>query len=469
MIFLTSSLRIWVLISLLLIGGFSLPVRVFAAEQEPVEVAIVGRFGKGPVNAPVRVSAAEFESAFGTATPSSWIAEFQARRFFAQGGARLQVIRVQPDGALRDAIMGNASAMTGVHALPLVRDLGIVLCPEITQLPAAQIQPTLSAWNTHLSQRRATLILDPPSGMLTAQAMIQWKNQNVPSGSSRLSIYYPYLVKSIDGVSTTYGASGTMAAAWLKNDSSTGRGIWSSPAGTHVTVSADDLSLSLTTAQRDALNLEGIAPFLKSQSNIIAWGARSLHTSDPEQRYISVNRARDWIGTNVQRIGKISAASENQAALWNSLKSQTESFLQEVYLRGGLTGTTPAQAYFVSCGLGQTMTQTDVNAHQVKLQVGVALLRPSEFHILQFTWSTRGAAYPPPAPLTTLRDGVQGKQLFYYTPAGASYMAESSTSLAPTSWISQGIANIGDGTWRSIEFIPTDGRRFFRVKQTPSP
>lgn len=451
----------------IVVGGF---VR---AEQEPVEVAIIGRFGKGPLDVPVKVGAAEFDSAFGTASPTAsptgWPAEFQARRFFAQGATSLHVIRVNPDGSLRDALLGTSARMTGMYALPLVRDLGIVLCPELTLLPIAEIKPTLALWHAYLLQRKSMTILDPPPGIGTVTEVILWKNQNIPLGSSRMAMYYPYLVKAIGGVNTTFGASGAMAGAWLASDSGAGRGVWKSPAGTTVIVNADNLWPALTSAQLDPLNAEGIAVLLKNGSNVLGWGARHLDNNDAENKYIFLSRTLDWVGTNTNRLGKIAAARENQLPLWNDLKAQVEAFLHGVYLRQGLQGTSANQAYFVYCGLGQTMTQSDVDAHRVKMIVGVALLKPSEFLLLQFTWNTRGAAYPPPLPVSLLKEGVLGKQLYFLAPPGATYQVEASPDLSFGSWIAYGLPVLGDGTWRQAEFVPVPGRRFFRVLQTRAP
>ena len=205
-------------------------VVAMGVEQEPVQVAIIGRFAKGPVGAPVRVNAVQFENLYGSSTPAGWPAELQARRFFAQQGTALHVIRANPSGSLKAALEGDALAMSGRHALPLIRDFGILICPELTLIPAGEVAGALPVWRDAMKERRAMLILDPPPGLTTVTAMTQWVTQNVPSSANSLAIYYPYLTASINGTPTTFGASGSMAAAWLKNDSLSGEGIWSSPA-----------------------------------------------------------------------------------------------------------------------------------------------------------------------------------------------------------------------------------------------
>lgn len=456
------------LVFLLLVSVFP-TIACLGAEQEPVQVAIIGRFEKGPVGAPVRVNAVQFESLYGSITPTAWPAELQARRFFAQQGATLHVIRANPSGGLKAALEGDALTMSGRYALPLIRDFGVLICPELTELPAGEVAGALPGWRDAMKERRAMLILDPPPGLATVPMMTQWVAQNVPSSANSMAIYYPYLTASINGTPTTFGASGSMAAAWLKNDSLSGEGIWSSPAGTQIPLVADNLSLTPNSSQQDALAALYICPIIKSGSTIIPWGIRHLDGGNPENRYISVQRTLDWIGTNVTRIGSISASRSNNSALWAELRTNTQSYLQELFGRGALQGTTPTQAYFVQCGLGQTMTQADVDAHVVKLMIGVALVRPSEFTILQFTWDARNPSRPLEAPRLIMRDGYAGKQLFYSTPAGATYTLKSSANMAAGFWLEHAAPVTGDGTWRQAQFEPIFGKRFFRSEQVPLP
>jgi hypothetical protein len=441
------------------------------AEQEPVQAAIIGRFAKGPVGAPVRVNSVQFESLYGSSNPVAWPAELQARRFFAQQGAALHVIRANPGGSLKSALEGDALAMSGRHALPLIRDFGVLICPELTQLPAGEVPGTLQIWRDAMKERRAMLILDPPPGLTTVTAMTQWTTQNAPSSASSLAIYYPYLTASINGTPASFGASGSMAAAWLKNDSLTGEGIWSSPAGTQLPLVADNLSTTLNTTQQDALAAVYICPIIKPtvSGNIIPWGIRHLDGGNPENRYISLQRTLNWIGTNVTRLGSISASRSNNSALWIELRGNVQSFLQEIYQRGALQGATASQAYFVQCGLGQTMTQADVDSHVVKLMIGVAMTRPSEFTIVQFSWDTRNPARPLAAPRLIMRDGYAGKQLFYSTPPGATYSLKSSATMTAGTWFEHAAPVTGDGTWRQAQFEPLFGRRFFRSEQTALP
>src|SRR5260221_13341354 len=64
------------------------------------ETALLGKFARGPVDVPVKVGPADFNTLFGSANPAAWPAEVQARQFFANGGAALYVAPVAGAGPL---------------------------------------------------------------------------------------------------------------------------------------------------------------------------------------------------------------------------------------------------------------------------------------------------------------------------------------------------------------------------------
>src|SRR5690606_12952191 len=106
------------------------------------------------------------------------------------------------------------------------------------------------------------------------------------------TLYFPYLHVTVGGVPLTIGPSGTLAAAWLQNDAAAGRGIWTSPAGTHLSLAADSLSKDLSDTEQTALNNAGIGilRFLAG-TGIVPWGARHLDggaTGNPENRLIAI-------------------------------------------------------------------------------------------------------------------------------------------------------------------------------------
>jgi hypothetical protein len=48
-------------------------------------------------------------------------------------------------------------------------------------------------------------------------------------------------------------------------------------------------------------------------------------------------------------------------------------------------GAKPEQAFYVGCGLGQTMTAQDLLEGRLVVEIGMAVVRPAEFIILRFS------------------------------------------------------------------------------------
>jgi phage tail sheath protein FI len=75
----------------------------------------------------------------------------------------------------------------------------------------------------------------------------------------------------------------------------------------------------------------------------------------------------------------------NDATTWLKVKAMIESYLYGLWQQGALAGSKPESAYFVSVGLGKTMTAQDILEGKMIVSIGVAAVRPAEFIILRFS------------------------------------------------------------------------------------
>ncbi len=62
-----------------------------------------------------------------------------------------------------------------------------------------------------------------------------------------------------------------------------------------------------------------------------------------------------------------------------------ENYLTTKWREGALEGTKPEEAFFVKCGLGQTMTSQDIIDGLLIVEIGMAAIRPAEFIIIRFS------------------------------------------------------------------------------------
>ncbi len=74
----------------------------------------------------------------------------------------------------------------------------------------------------------------------------------------------------------------------------------------------------------------------------------------------------------------------NDANTWVKVRAMLENYLTLLWRQGALAGAKPEQAFFVKCGLGQTMTAQDVLNGLLIVEIGMAAVRPAEFIILRF-------------------------------------------------------------------------------------
>jgi len=188
--------------------------------------------------------------------------------------------------------------------------------------------------------------------------------------------------------------SGAIAGAWVASDQN--RGVWHAPANISLgAVSAP--ACALTDADQAGFNnpINGQAIDLIRQfagRGVVVWGARTLDGNSQDYRYIPVRRTAIYLEQSIALGLRPYAFAANDAATWTAVTSVVATFLTGLWQQGGTQGATARDAFFVSCGLGSTMTQQDLLDGNLIVVVGVALVRPAEFVILRFAQKVGGAS-----------------------------------------------------------------------------
>jgi len=75
----------------------------------------------------------------------------------------------------------------------------------------------------------------------------------------------------------------------------------------------------------------------------------------------------------------------NDANTWARVRAMVEAYLVKKWRDGALAGAKPESAFFVRCGLGETMTAQDILEGKMNIEMGMAVVRPAEFIILKVT------------------------------------------------------------------------------------
>jgi len=103
----------------------------------------------------------------------------------------------------------------------------------------------------------------------------------------------------------------------------------------------------------------------------------------PEWRYIPVRRTAIFIEQSIYGGIQWAVFEPNDYPLWGALRGNIGSFMDGLFRAGAFQGAKADDAYFVRCGLGDTMTQGDIDRGQVIVIVGFAPLKPAEFVIVR--------------------------------------------------------------------------------------
>lgn len=193
---------------------------------------------------------------------------------------------------------------------------------------------------------------------------------------------------ALRAIPCTMPPSPAMVGIYARVDAS--RGVWKAPANVSVS-SVSKPSILLTDADQAGLNVDTTAG--KSINvirafrgrGIIVWGARTLAGNDNEWRYVPVRRFFNMAEESTKNATVQFVFEPNDRNTWTRVRSMIENFLTLQWRAGALMGTTPEEAYYVRVGLNETMTELDILEGRMIVEIGMAVVRPAEFIILQFS------------------------------------------------------------------------------------
>jgi len=307
--------------------------------------------------------------------------------FFLNGGGAAYIAHLKEDE--------DADYKSVLDSLEKTRDISIVCLPGKTW-PANE--STLGLAISHAEKMKNRMVIVDMDSDTTL---------NEPGDVDELSLstsefgatYYPWLEianpfykpadpdtgEGASGAPTLQVApSGFMAGMWAKIDGR--RGVWKAPAGVETALlGVAGVADHVDDAQQGNLNPKGINCIRKLPGfGPVVWGARTLATkANPEWRYVPIRRTANMIRESIYNNIQWAVFEPNDHRLWSSLRVNIDAFMNGLWRSGAFQGETASDAYFVSCGLGDTMTQDDIDTGKVIVEVGFAPLKPAEFVIVR--------------------------------------------------------------------------------------
>lgn len=334
-------------------GGWIDEVGVRTKEIRPAPTSVTVLLGgcrRGPADEPVAVqSLAAFDQAYGDVRGSSL--RQAARDFFGNGGRHALTVRVT-----------DASAALGSLAERDWQLLAVV--PGVVDLAEA---------SALCLRHRAFLVCDAADdGSVPAEV------------GSNGAAYFPPLA-SRHG---TRPCAPAVAGVFARIDA--GQGVWKAPAGTEATVNGV-LSREATSRETEELTRRRVNALRTFPAvGPVIWGARTA-SDDPDWKYVPVRRLALFLERSIEQGLQWVVFEPNDEPLWAAVRLVVDNFLFDLWRQGALTGTTPREGYVVRCDRS-TMTQADIDAGRLVVEVGIAPLKPAEFLVLRIQAQTAATA-----------------------------------------------------------------------------
>lgn len=360
--------------------------------------AFIDIFDQGPMHKPVKIECyAEFERKFGGLHARSE-ASYAIKQFYLNGGRVAWVVRVEDGSAGKqtrpcaEKLIGDAATQTGMHALDgITPDVFSILCiPAAANLDSKSFVAVISAAEKYCHEKRAFLIVDPPSAIKTTDQMVQWIKTNEDLRHRNAAIYFPRLEipDPLKGNQPrNVGASGTLAGIYARMDQT--RGVWKAPSGADADLRGANISVHVSDRENNELNKLGVNA-LRSFPQIgnVVWGARTLETSDSEWKYVPVRRMKIYLEKSLYRGSKWVLFEPNDDLLWARIRSSFRGLMARLFRVGAFQGMKEEDAFFIKCD-ETTTTQEDIDAGRLNIIVGFAPLKPAEFVLIRIQQMAR--------------------------------------------------------------------------------
>ena len=180
-----------------------------------------------------------------------------------------------------------------------------------------------------------------------------------------------------------------VAGAYCRNERQVG--IWKAPANIPLVGALPEVLVG--EHQHGELNEVGINVITwRPRTGTVIMGARTLEdVNKTAWRYVPVRLLFNTVERDLRSMMAPVVFEPNSRITWQLVRSGIESYLYNLWKKGGLYGTSPEQAYVVNIG-PETMSEADIENGMLRARIGLAALRPAEFIFLEFTQDVHNLA-----------------------------------------------------------------------------
>lgn len=302
------------------------------------------------------------------------------------------------------ALVGDASARSGVAGLEIADDVTIVCCPDLMspliykdkdEISETRVRAVQTAMISHCELAGGRIaVLDAPQGM-SPQEIERWRVHIARYDSMFAALYYPWITIANPNADRpgqprklTIPPCGHIAGIYARND--TERGVHKAPANEVVRGALEPVR-EISRGEQDGLNPNGINCIRAFPGRgIRVWGARTL-SSDPAWRYVNVRRLFNMVEKSIERDTQWVVFEPNDPGLWSRVRRDVNAFLMTLWRDGALFGATPQEAFYVKCDAELNPPESR-DLGRLIIEVGLAPVKPAEFVIFRFSQYAAGGA-----------------------------------------------------------------------------
>lgn len=386
--------------------GVRYSAEVMTGEPPPEDTAVpifIGYTESGPQWSLTAIdSLADFEAAYGGPAPEGFALYHAVRHYFDNGGRTGYALSLGLYSSLtdlgRDALLDALSDERIVQCVLKQERITLVCMPEMMRLSDTDTDGWAEAWSAVsriVRARRGVFgILDAPEDPTLARACLNRFVKEQSDAAQWTGAYWPRLLTDyVDDADAaiTVPASAAVAAVMAAVDQE--YGIWCAPA---------NIALSrVVKPTRPWLQSSGLFETYGASINLIRsfpddavriWGCRTLiQDASSPWLYVHIRRTLSWIETQVEQIARPFMFEANILLTWVRLRGIVHIWLRELWLEGGLYGEEESDAFFIQIGLGETMSQEDIEQGRMVMKIGVAVAYPAEFIEVSLTLDTRSS------------------------------------------------------------------------------
>ncbi len=285
----------------------------------------------------------------------------------------------------RSGTFTNEALRAGLEALEAMEEPALVASPDALLLEDDMSRAAaLNRVVAHCEKMNRFAVLDLPNTP-DDQELLEFRLQYLDS--TYAGAYAPFLRILNPRSNATRRVievppSGYVLGAFARTDRE--RGVHKAPANEALR-GVVGLARDYTRERQDALNPRSVNLVRQFMGRgIRIWGARNV-TDDTQWRYVNVRRLFLFVENSIERGTQWVVFEPNSASTWLRVRVSAENFLDQLWRAGALLGTSPDEAYRVRCGLGTTMTQTDIDLGLLIVEVAIAPVRPAEFVVFRIS------------------------------------------------------------------------------------